>query len=95
MAEVRSPRGLYALLDDFTERVDTDVSNNAGLMNVPGPPQTFGLYRDGARIAALPKPGALDAGYAPAALDALPYLLRPGARVLLAGSAAASASRRR
>ncbi len=86
VAEVRSPRGLYALLDDFTERVDTDVSNNAGLMNVPGPPQTYGLYRDGARIAALPKPGALDGGYAPAALDALPYLLRPGARVLLAGS---------
>ena len=23
----------------------------------PGPPQTFGLYRDGNRIAALPKPG--------------------------------------
>ena len=86
LAEARSPRGLYALLDDFTERVDTDVSNNAGLMNLPGPPQTYGLYRDGARIAALPKPGLLDAGYAPAALDALPYLLRPKARVLLAGS---------
>ena len=86
LAEIRSPRGLYALLDDFTERVDTDVSNNAGLMNVPGPPQTFGLYRDGSRIAALPKPGQLDSRYAPAALDALPYTLRPQARVLLAGS---------
>jgi hypothetical protein len=86
LAQTFSPRGLYALLDDFTERVDTDVSNNAGLMNLPGPPQTYGLYRDGARIAALPKPGALDAGYAPAALDALPYMLTPGARVLLAGS---------
>ena len=86
LAEVQSPRGLYALLDDFTERVDTDVSNNAGLMNVPGPPTAYGLYRDGARIAALPKPGALDTGYAPAALDALPYVLRPHARVLLAGS---------
>ena len=49
LAEVRSPRGLYALLDDFTERVDTDVSNDLGLLNVPGPPQTFGLYRDGNR----------------------------------------------
>ena len=86
LAQVQSPRGLYALLDDFTERVDTDVSNNAGLMNLPGPPQTFGLYRDGNRIASLAKPGRLDSAYAPAALDALPYTLRPGARVLLAGS---------
>ncbi|MEJ1977046.1 MAG: hypothetical protein WDN49_13960 [Acetobacteraceae bacterium] len=86
LAEIHSPRGLYALLDDFTERVDTDVSNDAGLLNVPGPPQTYGLYRDGGRIAALPKPGALDSGYAPSALDALPYLLRPHASVLLAGS---------
>ena len=86
LAEVKSPRGLYALLDDFTERVDTDVSNDMGLLNVPGPPQTFGLYRDGNRVAALPKPGQLDARYAPATLAALPYALRPGARVLLAGS---------
>ena len=86
VAQVQSPRGLYALLDDFTERVDTDISNNAGLMNLPGPPQTFGLYRDGNRIAALAKPGRIDSAYAPAALDALPYILRPGARVLLAGS---------
>ncbi len=86
LAERQSPRGLYTLLDDFTERVDTDVSNDLGLLNLPGPPQTFGLYRDGNRIAALPKPGQLDARYAPATLAALPYTLRPGARVLLAGS---------
>ena len=86
VAEVRSPRGLYALLDDFTERVDTDVSNNAGLLGVPGPPQSLGLYRDGNRIAALPKPGGLSAAYAPAALDALPYQLLPGASVLLGGA---------
>src|SRR5208337_4711059 len=55
-AQRDSPRGFYALLDDFTERVDTDISNNAGMLGVPGPPQTFGLYRDGNRIAALPKP---------------------------------------
>ena len=30
VAAVNSPRGDYALLDDFTERVDTDISNNAG-----------------------------------------------------------------
>ncbi len=86
VAEVRSPRGLYALLDDFTERLDTDVSNNAALLGVVGPPQTFGLYRDGNRIAALPKPGGTAAPYAPAALDAVPYILNPGARVLLAGA---------
>ena len=86
VAEIRSPRGLYALLDNFTERVDTDLSNNAGMLGVTGPPAAFGLYRDGARIAALPKPGRPDAGYAPATLDALPYVLLPKARVLLAGA---------
>ena len=85
-AEIRSPRGLYALLDDFTERVDTDVSNNAGMLGVPGPPQSFGLYRDGARIAALPKPGDTTATYAPAELDALAYQLAPNGKVLLAGA---------
>ncbi|MGI4955759.1 MAG: hypothetical protein ACRYGM_28465 [Janthinobacterium lividum] len=85
LAEVRSPRGLYALLDDFTERVDVDISNNAGLLGVPGPPAAYGLYRDGARIAALPN-GPIDAAYAPATLDALPYLLLPKARTLLAGA---------
>ena len=79
-------RGDYQLLDDFTERVDTDISNNAGMLGVPGPPRTFGLYRDGNRIAALPKPGPLDVGYAPASLDALPYQLIPHANVLLAGA---------
>ena len=86
LAEIPSPRGLYALLDDFTERVDTDVSNDMGLLNLPGPPQTFGLYRDGNRIASLPKPGPLDTGYAGATLAALPFELAPHAHVLLAGS---------
>ena len=54
VASVNSPRGDYALLDDFTERVDTDISNNAGMLGVDGPPRSFGLYRDGNRIAALP-----------------------------------------
>ena len=43
LASVLSPRGDYLLLDDFTERVDTDISNNAGMLGVSGPPQTFGL----------------------------------------------------
>jgi len=90
LAELRTPRGLYQLLDNFTERVDTDISNNAGMLGLPGPPQTFGLYRDGNRLAALPKPMAagtpLDVGYAGAGLDALPYTLLPKARALVVGA---------
>ncbi|MBV9756487.1 MAG: hypothetical protein JO047_05480, partial [Alphaproteobacteria bacterium] len=86
LAEIRLPRGLYALLDDFTERVNTDVSNDAGMLGLPGPPRTFGLYRDGNRLASLPGPAGFDVGYAGATLDALPYALRPRARVLLAGA---------
>ena len=84
---VRSaPRGLYQMLDDFTERADTDVSNDSGMLGVAGPPLTYGLYRDGARVAALPKPPGATAPYARGALEALPYLLRPDARVLLVGA---------
>ena len=84
-AEIRSPRGLYMLLDDFTERVDTDVSNNATMLGLTGPPAAFGLYRDGNRLAALPKPGGIDAGYAGSTLAALPYVLIKQPAVLLAG----------
>ncbi len=86
VARINAPRGDYLLLDDFTERVDTDVSNNAGLLGVSGPPEAYGLYRDGNRIAALPKPEPIDVAYAEAALDALPYHLIPHPRVLLAGA---------
>jgi hypothetical protein len=87
IASVNSPRGNYAVLDDFTERVDTDISNNAGMLGVEGPPRSYGLYRDGNRIAALPsQPGPLGSDYAAAALDALPYTLIPHARVMLAGA---------
>ncbi|MGE0415798.1 MAG: hypothetical protein AB7O80_03240 [Acetobacteraceae bacterium] len=86
VAQVLSPRGDYMLLDNFTERVDTDISNNAGMMGIDGPPRSFGLYRDGNRIAALPKPGTGPATYARATLSALPYLLIPDSRVLIIGS---------
>src|SRR6185437_13743096 len=79
-------RGEYQLLDDFTERVDTDISNNAGMLGIEGPPRSFGLYRDGNRIASVPRPGPIDSHYAEAALDALPYKMIPGARVLLIGA---------
>ncbi len=86
VSEIRSPRGDYLLLDDFTERMDADVSNDASMMGVSDPPRSFGLYRDGVRIASLPKPGPLDVGYAASDLSAAPYVLKPGARVLLAGA---------
>jgi hypothetical protein len=82
-----SPRGVYTLLDDFTERVDTDLSNDSAMINIPSPPRTLGLYRDGSRIAAIPKPGPLDARYAPGTLAAAPYLLLKQPRVLLLGNA--------
>ncbi len=85
VTELRQPRGYYMVLDDFTERVDADLSNNAAMLGVPGPPATWGLYRDGNRVAALPKPGPIDARYAPSALSAAPYALRPQAEVLLVG----------
>jgi hypothetical protein len=85
-AQIHSPRGEYLLLDDFTERVNTDISNDAGMMGYSDPPRSFGLYRDGIRIASLPMPGAVNSGYAPGALDAAPYTLRPHPRVLLAGA---------
>lgn len=86
VAEVRRPRGHYLMLDNFTERVDADVSNNASMMEVEGPPATYGLYRDGSRIAALPKAGGLGGGYADSALSAAPYMLRPRAGVLILGA---------
>ncbi len=84
--EVRSPHGHYMLLDNFTERVDADISANAGLLGLPGPPASFGLYRDGNRLSAIPRPGPIDAHYAPALLSALPYAMIPGADVMLAGA---------
>jgi len=86
VAEVRRPRGHYLMLDNFTERVDADVSNNASMMEVEGPPATYGLYRDGSRIAALPKAGGLGGGYADSALSAAPYVLRPRAGALILGA---------
>ncbi len=86
LAQIFSPRGDYMLLDDFTERVNTDISNDAGMLGYQDPPRSYGLYRDGIRIASLPYAGASSTGYAPGALDALPYTLRPHPSVLLAGA---------
>ena len=85
LAALPQPSGLYMLLDDFTERLDTDVSNNATALGLSDPPSSLGLYRDGNRIAALPR-GRIESGYAGATLAALPYTLLPHPRVLLAGA---------
>ncbi|MFN7594812.1 MAG: hypothetical protein ACK5PU_04290, partial [bacterium] len=86
VAERYTPRGVYQLLDNFTERLDTDVSNNAGALGTPAPPRAFGLERDGARSAALPM-DTPQAGPAPAALDAAPYAMLAEPRVLILGAA--------
>jgi hypothetical protein len=92
LAEIRSPKGQYLLVDSFVERLDSDLSNNAGRLGVNGLPRAFGLYLDGNRIAALPRESQPDTAYFAATLDSLPYRLRPGARTLLLGAAAASGS---
>lgn len=84
--EIRSPRGHYLVLDNFTERLDTDFSNNFASLGASAPPATLGLYVDGNRIGSLPQPGAIDLGYLDAALDTLPYHLRPGGWALLVGT---------
>ena len=78
---------LYVLLDDFTERVDTDLSNNAGMLGrrraadvlrpVSGRQPDRRLAEAAAR---------LDAGYAPATLGRAAVHADPAPRVLLAGA---------
>jgi hypothetical protein len=87
LAEIRSPKGHYLVVDSFVERLDSDLSNNAGRLGVKGLPRAFGLYLDGNRIAALPREGQPDTAYFAATLDSLPYRLQPGARTLLLGAA--------
>jgi hypothetical protein len=84
--EIRSPRGHYLVLDNFTERLDTDFSNNFASLGASAPPATLGLYVDGNRVGSLPAPGTIELGYLDAALDTLPYRLRPGGWALLVGT---------
>jgi hypothetical protein len=80
-----NPRGDYALVDAFTERLDIDLSNNAGLLGVTGPPAAYGLYLDGSRLASLPKGAYGKSDYFKAALESFPYQLKPR-RALLIGT---------
>ncbi len=81
-----SPLGYYMLLDNFTERLDIDLSNNYVLLKVDGPPKAYGLYLDGNRISSFPKNSKTDFSYTKASLDIFPYLLKPGSRALLVGT---------
>jgi hypothetical protein len=81
-----SPRGLFMVLNDFTERVDIDVSNDAAMLGLSGPPRAPGLYRDGDRLTALAPAHGAKVGFAPSELAALPYVLIPHPRVLLIGA---------
>ncbi len=84
--EIRSPRGYYLVLDDFTERLDTDFSNNFQVLGVPGPPPTYGVYNDGNRLTSLPRQPDFDTSYVRAALDAFPYEAIRGPDTLLVGT---------
>jgi hypothetical protein len=86
LREIRSPRGYYMLLENYMERHDVDLSNNYELLGAGGPPSALGLYRDGERLASLPRETAYDTGYLKAALDTLPYLMHTPTHVLLAGT---------
>lgn len=81
-----SPLGYYMLLDNFTERLDIDLSNNYVLLKVEGPPKALGLYLDGNRISSFPKDSKTDFSYAKASLDIFPYILKPNSRALLIGT---------
>lgn len=87
LATVTSPKGLYQLLDNFTERLDTDISNNPDVMAGATMPRAYGLYADGNRLASLARTTDVDTRYFVAALDALPYRLRPPEQTLLLGAA--------
>ena len=85
LSELKSPKGYYLVLDNFTERVDVDISNNSGAFNISNPPQTLGLYKDGNRLTSLPK-SMEDVSYVDASLDSIPYKITTRPRVQLIGT---------
>lgn len=84
--DIPSPRGQFLVLDNFTERLDVDLSNNFARLGAAGPPRTLGLYSDGNRLTSLPTVQDYDRSYLRAALDAFPYQLKRSPRVLLVGT---------
>lgn len=86
IAQIKSPRGYYEIIDNFTERVDIDLSNNYETLKITAPPLAYGLYRDGYRVSEFKKNAdAAELGYVPGMLSALPYTLRPQPQTLVMG----------
>ncbi|MGC8971833.1 MAG: hypothetical protein ACP5K2_06495 [bacterium] len=86
ISKIKSPKGYYLILDNYTERLDEELSNDYALLKVKGYPIGYGLYRDGNRLTTLIKEGHLDTSYLNASLDLFPYLLKNDPSVLLIGS---------
>lgn len=86
VSEIKSPRGHYMTLENFTERLDTDFSNNARRVGAAVPPASYGLYSDGNRVTSLPKSAFHDMSYVKAALDSFPYQILSYPDTLLIGT---------
>lgn len=86
IGRIKSPKGYFHILKNFTERPDAALSNNYSLLGVQGPPLSYGLYRDGNRVTSLPKNASPYIDYARASLDAFPYTLKKLPHVLVIGS---------
>jgi len=86
VAEVKSPQGYYLILDNYTERLDTELSNNYSILNVKEYPIGYGLYKDGNRVTTLLRESLFDPSYIKASLDLFPYILKKDPSVLLIGS---------
>jgi hypothetical protein len=84
--EMRSSRGAFAVLDNFTERLDIDLSNNEQVLGGAQPIATYGLYNDGNRVTSLAKDKPKALAYLNASLDIFPYRIRPHANTLLIGT---------
>ena len=72
--------------DDFTERVKTVSPTMPRMLGYTDPPRSFGLYRDGIRIASLPCQARLPAATRPARSMRCPHACSKSHDVLLIGA---------
>lgn len=84
--QMKSPRGYYEVLDNFTERVDVPLTNNYEYLKITPPPRTFGVYKDGYRVTELKKELRTEnLGYINGLLSSLPYNLCKNSNTLILG----------
>ncbi len=81
-----SPAGSWLTVDNYTEFDDVSMTNNYGSLATASPPRTWGLYRDGVRVAPLPREIPTDFAYLTGSLSYFPYMIRPHPAVLLVGT---------